>query len=559
MKPARRHELPKSTHEPAATMKENFLNFGYWIARLAQWSGRKSVALKTGLIFLLVQIPGVPVLFGGSVAPPYEIGTWYGFKQAAISFTFDDVPTNPNQFSEALPMFNAKGLKMTLYPVINWMSPGAWPEVQNAALQGHEIGSHTVDHASLGGLTDAQQGAELTNSQNTINAEVSNQKCVTIAYPNCVVGNETLISQYYIGGRTCSGQVIPSTPLDFMQLSSVICGNVGSVQTFQDFTNTARNAYNASGWMVYLIHAIDNDPGYSPLSSSVLQSSVNFFSGNLDKYWVQTFGNVIRYIKERNAASVAETSSNDTSITVQVTDGLDDSIFNYPLTLRRPMPESWPGVIVTQNGSPVPAVVFPIGSTNYVRFDAVPDGGDVVLTEDSSPAPPLISVAPTNQDFGNIPIGTAVDHTFTVQNIGGSTLIGTASVSAPFSIAYGNQYTLASNETATITVRFTPTVANTVTQNLSFTGGGGSSVQVTGSGFGFVSTQISGGHMSNGLFNFTLTGMEGSNYVILGSSNLSSWWPVTTNTLPAGGTTIVTDPSMTNQPRRFYRGMLQQP
>lgn len=519
-------------------------------------NGRVGLRIATALLAML-SLAG-PFTFAGSAATPYQIGTWPEFRQAAISFTFDDVPTNPNQFNEALPMFNAKGLKMTFYPVIDWMSDSTWPEVQNAALQGHEIGSHTVDHASLGGLTDAQQAAELTNSQNVINAEVPNQKCVTIAYPNCVVGDESLISQYYIAGRTCSGQINPSTPSDFMQISSTVCGSQGSIQTLQDFTNKANATLNAGGWYVYLIHAIDNDSGYSPLQSSALQASVNFFSANPDKYWVQTFGNVVRYIEERNAASVVESSSNDTSITVQVTDGLDDSIFNYPITLRRPMPANWPGVTITQNGSPVTAVIVPIGSTNYVMFDAVPDGGDVVLTEDPTPAPPVISVTPTNQDFGSIAIGTAVDYTFTVQNTGGSTLSGTASASPPFSVPYLNQYNLASNQTATVTVRFTPTAAGVVTQNVSFTGGGGASAQVSGSGFGFVPTQISGCRATNGVFSFNLIGMEGSNYVVVGSSNLIVWRPFTTNTLPLGGSMVITDSITSSQPRQFYRAFLQQ-
>ncbi len=535
-------------------MKPHFLN----AIRLLMQAVNRRVDLKISAVLSAMLLLSCPVTFAGSVAPPYQLATWQGFRQAAISFTFDDGPTNPNQFNEALPMFNAKGLKMTFYPVINWLSPSTWPWVQNAALQGHEIGSHTVDHASLGGLTDAQQAAELTNSQNTINANVPNQKCVTIAYPNCVVGNEALISQYYIAGRTCSGQVVPSTPVNFMQISSVICGSQGSVQTFQDFTNTARNAYNANGWMVYLIHAIDNDTGYSPLPSSVLQSSVNYFSGNLDKYWVQTFGNVVRYIKERNAASVVETASDGNSFTVQVTDGLDDSIFNYPITLRRPLPSDWLGVNVTQNSSPITSVIIPGGSTNYVMFDVVPDGGDVVISRDPSPASPAISVTPTNQDFGNISIGLSMDYTFTVQNTGGSTLSGTAGASPPFSVPYVSQYNLASNQTATVTVRFTPTVAGVVTQYVSFAGGGGASVQVSGAGFGFVPTQISGSRAGNGLFRLTLIGMEGSNYVILGASNLPGWSPLMTNTLPPGGILSITSSIIGSQPQQFYRAFLQQ-
>jgi hypothetical protein len=63
--------------------------------------------------------------------------------------------------------------------------------------------------------------------------------------------------------------------------------------------------------------------------------------------------------------------------------------------------------------------------------------------------------------------------------------------------------------------------------------------------------------MSNKLFNFTLNGMVGSNYVVQASSNLSSWWPISTSSIPEGGSVFITDQGMTNQPRRFYRTVLQ--
>src|SRR4029077_20604831 len=128
----------------------------------------------------------------GSVAAPYEIGTWEGFRPAAISYTFDD--DLPNQCSVAVPMFNAKGFKLTLFTVTGptWYSPANWTALKSAALAGHEIASHTVTHPTLSGLTTGQQISELKNSQATINANITNQQCVTLAYPNCVEGNEAL-------------------------------------------------------------------------------------------------------------------------------------------------------------------------------------------------------------------------------------------------------------------------------------------------------------------------------------------------------------------------------
>ena len=194
-------------------------------------------------------------------------------------------------------------------------------------------------------------------------------------------GKDSLTSQYYIAARTCSGRIVPSTPANFMNISSFVCGSQGSVRTTQDFNSKANDAVTTNGWCVFLIHGIDNDGGYSPVSTATLQGSIDYMSANRDKFWVETFGNVARYIKERDAASIRETASGDNRITLQVTDGLDDSIYNYPITLRRPLPANWPAAVVSQNHKPVSAQIVNASSTNYVVFDVVPDGGDLTISK----------------------------------------------------------------------------------------------------------------------------------------------------------------------------------
>jgi peptidoglycan/xylan/chitin deacetylase (PgdA/CDA1 family) len=337
--------------------------------------------MKTAVVFFPIMALIASISLAGSVAAPYQAGTWRGFRPAAISYTFDDGCSN--QFAVAIPMFDARGFKLTLFPIVgatNSMFPG-WSKLQNAAARGHEIASHTLTHPNLGQLPDSQQTTELKDSQAAINAHVTNQLCVTLAYPYCAEANEALTSQYYIAARTCSGQIVPASPANFMNISSVACGSQGPVQTTQDFNNQANNAVTANGWCVFLIHGIDNDGGYSPVSTATLQGSIDYMSANRDKFWVETFGNVARYILERNAVSVREISSQDDTITLQVTDNLADSIFNYPITLRRPLPANWPGAVVSQNNKPVSAQLVDVASKKHVMFDVVPDGGDVIISK----------------------------------------------------------------------------------------------------------------------------------------------------------------------------------
>jgi oligosaccharide reducing-end xylanase len=332
---------------------------------------------------LLITMVSAPVSRAGIVQAPYQLAIWEGFRPAAISYTFDD--SLPNQYNIAVPMFHAAGLKMTLFTVTSWVGGTdrpTWAQVQTAASYGDEIASHTVTHADLVSATPTQLTNEIVNSQSTINSYITNQSCLTIAYPNCdVPSNLGLVQQYYFAGRGCGATLNSGTPLGgSMALGAYILGSTGVYYTGDSLNSLADSAVTAGRWCVYLIHAIDGDNGYSPLPSASLQASVNYTSTNQSKFWVETFGNVERYIKERMNAFVTETANTGTSITVQVTNNLDNTIFNYPITLRRPLPGNWMGATVTQNGQPITAQMVTINTTNYVMVDVVPNGGDIVIT-----------------------------------------------------------------------------------------------------------------------------------------------------------------------------------
>ncbi len=99
----------------------------------------------------------------------------------------------------------------------------------------------------------------------------------------------------------------------------------------------------------------------------------------------------------------------------------------------------------------------------------------------NAPINPVIQVTPGSVAYGTMLTGTSKTNSFTVANMGGGTLSGTASVVAPFSILSGGSYSLGSNQSQTVTVEFSPTVASNYTQSVTFTGGGGTNATVTGS------------------------------------------------------------------------------
>ncbi len=327
-------------------------------------------------VIVMVMLLLTRVGIGQTVGSPYEVATWSGFRSAAISYTFDD--NCSYQLTKAVPMFNAFGFKLTLFVVPAW-GPN-WAGLVKADSAGHEIASHTVDHANLANLTKAQQEPELKNSQDQINAHIPGKKTVTFAYPNCGVGNDTLVAKYYFAARGCQGFIEGRTPGNFMNISSLICGAQGQVQTSADFRARADDAAKSKGWCVYLLHGLDDDGGYSALPSDTLRKSLEYLTMNPDKFWVAPFGTVAKYVKERNAISLTEVVAQGDSLIVEFIDTLDNALFNYPLTVRRPLPSGWSSAVVKQAGLPVPSSIVTVNTVQYVVFDVVPDA-DIVLSK----------------------------------------------------------------------------------------------------------------------------------------------------------------------------------
>jgi hypothetical protein len=330
---------------------------------------------RTDILLSLIYCAAFASSVSADVAAPYEVGPWGNFCKGAVSFTFDD--NCPNQLSVAQPLFDAKGFHMTYFVVVNWKHE--WSKYREAFNKGHEIGSHSLNHDNPMKPADAQP------SQDSIRKNVPGEMCISIAYPGCPAPADlSMVKKYYNAGRICDGPANTQTPSNFYGISSTVCGTSGT-NTVQGLTSLADKATASSEWCVYLMHAIDKEPAgttaASPTSSSLIKDVINYMDANREKLWVESMGNVTRYIKERDAVSIAQKDSNATGITLSVTDSLADSIFNYPLSVRRPLPEGWMTVTVTQKGKPVEHALVTVGAKKYIMFKAIPDGGEVILSQ----------------------------------------------------------------------------------------------------------------------------------------------------------------------------------
>ncbi len=177
----------------------------------------------------------------------------------------------------------------------------------------------------------------------------------------------------------------------------------------------------------------------------------------------------------------------DTAVKFQVVffEGSSDILFNYADTVFGEGCVAWDYMLPDNGASATVGVQVATDLANEFSFFSPSLNNNTALLwtlGSSQPPTPIISISPSSENFGNVAVGSSADKNFIVQNIGGGTLSGSASTSAPFSVVAGETYNLAPGESQTVTVRFSPSSIGTFIANVAFTGGGGASRTVAGAG-----------------------------------------------------------------------------
>ncbi|MCF0178946.1 MAG: polysaccharide deacetylase family protein [Bacteroidales bacterium] len=263
-----------------------------------------------------------------------SICTWQGDSRSAISITFDDAC--PNQFSIAIPIMNEYGVRGTFFPVVNWLG-GDYSNLKEVARQGHEVGSHTMTHPNLFELPEDSARSELNNSRMAIEENIGDDyKCLTIAYPYCVPPtNRDMIFDDYLSARHCDERIEDATPADYSQISSFGLGDKYKYSTAEGMQASIFEPARAKGgWAVLLIHEVENGPGYSPISSEEFRKVLQYLTDNASDYWVAPMGEVTRYAKERDAATVKVVDvAGKIGVKVELAEEMDEETYCIPLTV----------------------------------------------------------------------------------------------------------------------------------------------------------------------------------------------------------------------------------
>jgi peptidoglycan/xylan/chitin deacetylase (PgdA/CDA1 family) len=311
------------------------------------------------------------LLFGAAAAqnaaPKVSITRWFDDHSAAISLTFDDgINTDLDHAGPILKKHHLSGTFFVTTAMGPWEKRKA--EWKQLAQDGNELANHTVHHPCLlPEITPHSQDytpelfeAEVADAAKEIAQTVDFRRGLTFAYPcgNMSFGkpqdevkNSALyvrfVSEHAFGARGVG--IGPANP---DELNVVDVNDLGPTadKGFVDLLKLGQPAFDSHNWGIYCFHGVGGD--WLAITPEALDELAAYLERH-SEIWTATFGDVLRYIQERKAASMRLKSSDNNLVEIAMEWPLDRQIYDVPLTIKLEMPAPWNAVRVTGDNKPL--------------------------------------------------------------------------------------------------------------------------------------------------------------------------------------------------------------
>lgn len=265
----------------------------------------------------------------------------------------------------------------------------SWDDFRKDQAKGYEIASHSITHATMPGMDEANIKYELEKSKEeihdqmgeraTFSAEVpygyENERVMQIAYKIYPALRNRMPEPWLKEIDRASRQTPGATNKDYVQWQRGATTKT-PMPLMKSWVDTAYGRKDT--WLVLVFHGIDS-LGYEALNSSMLDEYFQYIKGKQDKLWVATFGDVARYMRERESAKVTSEVKNG-KVIVTLTQTLDKSMYDVPLTLKTYVPSPWKKVKVQQGKQSHNFDIEKDDKGNYIIYQAQPNGEHIDLT-----------------------------------------------------------------------------------------------------------------------------------------------------------------------------------
>lgn len=311
-----------------------------------------------------------------------QVCLWRDDKLAACTITIDD--NHPEDHAFWLAQGDATGWRWTWFVIAgkvgtatNW---GTWDDFRQLHAAGHDIQSHSVQHLGYGKAAPLTIEQEYADSRAIIEREIPGSRCLTLAYPNGYQppNDSAVAARFYLACRGVKGVPNPADQTDYRNVNSV-SGAAGFLEpakhwaSFEGMLDPAhRGKFRA--WYSAHFHGLTDE------LKAHIAAVLARLKEHEDDTWVGLFREVAQYAQERDTATVTVEVSEPNRLRFVLTDRMDDTSFDQPLTVKVRLPAGWTGAVAQQNGQPAKLTMVRHEDAAFALVHAVPDRGPVELS-----------------------------------------------------------------------------------------------------------------------------------------------------------------------------------
>jgi peptidoglycan-N-acetylglucosamine deacetylase len=328
-----------------------------------------------------------------SSAPTVSVTRWPQDHAAAISLTFDDgINTHLDGVGPILKKHHLHGTFFVTTGMGPWEKRKS--EWKQLADQGNELGNHTVHHPCLlpqitphsQDYTPEMMETEIRDAAREIAQLTNSQRGMTFAYPcgNMSFGkpqeevkNSVLylqyVSAYSFGARAVGSGADSPEELNVLAINAL---GVTADKDFPALLDLAQPALRGNNWGVYCFHGVGGD--WLSVTPAALDRLASYLETH-GEIWTAPFGDVLRYVQERKAASIRIEQSDANSVSIALAWPMDQKIYDLPLTLKVEISQSWSAASGSGDGKPLPVALKNTDKGTVLLLEVPPQTANVTI------------------------------------------------------------------------------------------------------------------------------------------------------------------------------------
>jgi peptidoglycan/xylan/chitin deacetylase (PgdA/CDA1 family) len=265
----------------------------------------------------------------------------------------------------------------------------SWDDFRKDAGEGYEIASHSITHATMPGLDEANIQYELEKSKEEIKNQLGDKYTFSTEVPYGYEDDRVMQIAYKIYPALrnrmpepflkeidrASKELPHPSDKDYVQWQRGPLHKT-PLTLMKSWVDTTYA--NKDMWLVLVFHGIDS-LGWEWTPIPKLEEYFKYINDREDKLWIATFGDVTKYMREREHATV-NSSEKDGKISVSLTHSLDKTMYDLPLTLKTYVPGKWSKVTVMQGTNTMTVDVKHDEKGNYVLYQVKPNTTNALLS-----------------------------------------------------------------------------------------------------------------------------------------------------------------------------------